>query len=129
MKFQKRTFHETLAILLSKREELKKKDGKINVTAAAKAMDLNQSALKRMLDGESGQPNIENGEKITSFLQVTRDQLIGKKPVEWIDGVSQGAEDELSNSYFLKLIGPMSQDEKQDLSDYLEFRKSRKKKS
>lgn len=125
MKFNKRTLSETLTLLFSKQEQWQKRDGSLNVSAAAKGLNMNQSALKRILDGESSQPSIENGDRLTNHFKVTRDQLIGLKPIECIDGKEAISEAEkLSDNYFANAIGDLDQAQRERLDEYIQFMKT-----
>lgn len=85
-KFKKRTFAETLELLLLADDEIPKKKGKaINVRGAAAKLKIPQPTVKRWLDGYSADPDADNVEKLCKFFKVTRDQLFGRAPITWID--------------------------------------------
>ncbi|PCI54194.1 MAG: hypothetical protein COB36_10920 [Alphaproteobacteria bacterium] len=81
----KRSFADTLRLLILNREEMLKASGAINGSAAARLIKINQSTLSRMLNDRSGKPSSDNADKLKKCFGVTYDQLTGKEPVPGID--------------------------------------------
>ena len=84
----KRSFADTLRLLILSREEMLKVNGSINGSAAARQIKINQSTLSRMLNDQSGEPSSDNAEKLKRCFGVTYDQLTGKEPIPGIDETS-----------------------------------------
>jgi hypothetical protein len=85
-KFVKRTFSETLRLLLLGDKEVPKKQGKINVTQAAAKIGISQPTVKRWLDRYSESPEDDKQEILCRRYRISRDQLLGRAPIPSIDG-------------------------------------------
>lgn len=81
----KRNFSQTLNLLCLRDSSFLKKNGTLNITAAARVLKINQPTLLRMLDGDSSQPREDNLQKLRSYFKVTTDQLMGLSPIAGID--------------------------------------------
>ncbi|MGH1470129.1 MAG: hypothetical protein ACRBCS_02990 [Cellvibrionaceae bacterium] len=91
----KRTFSKTLNLLLEHTPEFLKSNGAVNVTQAGKQIGINQATLKRMCDGDSGQPKEDNLAKLRKYYKLSTDQLMGISPIPWLDGETVSEYDEL----------------------------------
>ncbi len=92
MRGMKRSFGQTLDLLCARQAKYSKPGGGVNVTKLADAIGINQTALLRMLRGESREPRADNAKKLCAFFQVDREQLVGEKPIPSIDGKGKQAE-------------------------------------
>lgn len=80
----KRTIQETVKALAERNPDFIRA-GSLNVSAVARAAKMNQPTLKRILDGDSQNPGVENEEKICRLFKITVEQLRGKAGIPGID--------------------------------------------
>lgn len=86
----KRPFAATLEKLLLAEPSLRKKNGRLNVSAAAKAIKIQQPTLLRMLNDESEFPSPGNAKKLTKFFRISHEQLVGTSNIHQISEGKQG---------------------------------------
>ena len=68
---------DVLKTLCKSEPQLLKKNGAINQNAVARATGINQTTIKRILDGESCQPKDSNIRKIADYFSITMSQARG----------------------------------------------------
>lgn len=119
--YKKRNFNQTLDLLLNSRDEFKKLNGSLNVTAAAKLLGLNQPTLKRMLDGATEIPERDNGERICKYFKIDWEQMIGKKPIAFIDLNTDEQNKEYAIEEVAKLMDANDEEFRKNILDYARF--------
>lgn len=119
--YKKRNFNQTLELLLESRPEMKKNNGSLNVTAAAKLLGLNQPTLKRMIDGATDIPERDNGERICKFFKIDWEQMIGKKPISYIDLDTDEQNKEIAIDEVINLMNSNDEEFRKNVLDYARF--------
>lgn len=76
-----KTLSDILESLIREHPQLLKKDGSINQNAVARFTGVNQPTIKRMLDGESGQPRADNIEKLARSFGCSQAVIRGEAPI------------------------------------------------
>lgn len=73
-----KTLSDILETLIREHPDLLKKDGSINQNAVARFTGVNQPTIKRILDGESGQPRADNIEKLAKAFRCSQAVIRGE---------------------------------------------------
>lgn len=84
---KKRSFSETLNLLCESEDRFYTSDGSLNAAEIGRATKIKQATVYRMLQGQSAEPSADNARKLCSYFGVTREQLVGDRPIPVIDGI------------------------------------------